>query len=97
MYISAVIKNRAGELITVRATAGGDAIAPLDAAARMKYALATNKLLASYMAKIRPYANKDHAILEVRTDNFMLIDRLSKGFEVHYVPMIPEEGEGDGE
>ena len=94
MYIAAVIRNRAGELINVRATAKCDIIFPLDMASKAVYALATNKLLASYLWQIKPYANKDHAIVRITTDNFMLMDRFSKNFETHYVPEGPE-GVGD--
>ncbi|MEM2057473.1 MAG: hypothetical protein QXQ64_02370 [Candidatus Bathyarchaeia archaeon] len=93
MYVTAVIKNRKGELITVKATAGCDVIFPMSIADRLKYALATNKLLAEFMAKIKPYANKDHAIVEVQTDNFIVMDRLSKEYQVHYIPEIEDGGE----
>ena len=92
MHITAVIKNRSGERITVKATAGCDIVFPMSIADRLKYAMATNKLLADFMVKIKPYANKDHAIEEIQTDNFIVMDRLSKEYHVHYIPEI-EEGE----
>lgn len=90
MYISAVIKNRADEKITVKASVSCDIVLPLSIIDRINYALATNRLLAAYALKIRPYANKDHAIVEIRTDNFMVLDKLSKEYEAHYVPEAGE-------
>lgn len=92
MYIAAVIKNRAEERVTVKATADCEIITPLSIADRLKYAFSTNKLLAEYMAKLKPYADKDHAIVEIRTDNFMVFNRFAKDYEVFYVP---DGGDGD--
>jgi hypothetical protein len=92
VHITAVIKNRKGERITVKATAGCDIVFPMSMADRLKYAMATNKLLAEFMVKIKPYANKEHSIEEIQTDNFIVMDRLSKDYQVHYIPDI-EEGE----
>lgn len=93
MYITAVIKNRDGKLITVKATTGCDIVFPMSVTDRLKYSFATNKLLAEFAAKIRPYANKNHAIVEVQTDNFIVMDRLSKEYNVRYIPEIEDGGE----
>ncbi len=92
MYIAAVIKDRADERVTVKATADCEILTPMSVTDRIQYALATNKLLAEYMAKIKPYADKDHAIVEIRTDNFMVFNRFAKDYEVFYVP---DGGDGD--
>lgn len=95
MHITAVIKNRNGEHIIVKATAGCDIAFPMSITDRLKYAVATNKLLIDFMRKIKPYANKDHTILEVQTDNFLVLDKFSKDYETHYVPDIPDGGDSD--
>ncbi|MBC7113225.1 MAG: hypothetical protein H5T34_04295 [Candidatus Methanomethyliales bacterium] len=86
MHITAIIKNRQGEKIAVKATANCDIIFPTDIASKMKYALYTNKLLADYMVKIKKYANKDHAIEQILTDNPILLNEFSKHYEAHFIP-----------
>lgn len=92
MYIEAIIKNRQGERFAVKATAGCEILVPLSMVDRINYAVATNRLLADYASKIRRYANKDHAIVEIHTDNFMVLDRLSKSYNAHYVPEVGVDG-----
>lgn len=38
------------------------------------------------MAKIREYANKDHAIEQILTDNPILLNEFSKRYETHFIP-----------
>lgn len=95
MYIAAVIKNRAGGRVTVKATAPCEILMPMSLADRIQYALATNKLLAEYMAKLKPYANKDHAIVEVRTDNFMVYNKFAKNYDTLFVAEDVTEGDSD--
>lgn len=92
MYIAAVIKNRAEERVTVKATADCEILTPLSVVDRLKYALATNKLLAEYMSKIRPYANADHAIVEIRTDNFTVFNKFARDYDTYYIPELGGDG-----
>lgn len=91
MYARAIIKNRSGEKFTVEARVNCDVIAPtniMDTGARLKYAFHTNKLLLAFYKKLRPYANKDHAIENIQTDNLYLLNKFAE--EGHSAEFMPD-------
>lgn len=87
MYIKAIIKDKQGKTFTVEAKNGCRIVIPRGVFEQAKYAYATNLILAQFYQKIKPYANENHAIVEIQTDNALLAQRLSnEGYRVNYLP-----------
>lgn len=97
MYARAIIKNRSGEKFTVEARVRCDIVAPtniMDTGTRLKYAFHTNKLLLAFYKKLKPYANKDHAIENIQTDNLYLLNKFTdEGYTAEFYPDLeaPED------
>lgn len=100
MYARAVIKKRNGEKFTVEARAKCDIVGPtniMDLGARVKYAFHTNRLLLDLYNKLKPYANQDHAIDSIQTDNLYLLNKFTdEGYRAEYLPDFEEEEEDEG-
>ncbi|MBC7120965.1 MAG: hypothetical protein H5T33_05255 [Candidatus Methanosuratus sp.] len=92
MYITAVIKDRQGNRQEITARIDAEILVPIGMANKIKYAIDTNRLLAEFYMKMRKFADKDHAIEEILTDNLIVFDKFgNKDYEVHYRPEVPRE------
>lgn len=91
MYVKATIKDRQNNIYEVEAENGFDCLHPLSYSEQLKHALATNSLLLSFSNRLRKYANKDHSIIKIETDNLTLFKKFSeKGHPVKYMPRVIE-------
>jgi len=92
MYVKAIIKDKDGNQFDVTATSKCDILAPVTKLEQLKYAAKTNALLAKFAWKLRKYANKDHAIVEIQTDNPILAQQFEKqGYTVKLEPNLKLE------
>lgn len=100
MYARAIIKNRNGEQFPVEARVKCDVVGPtniLDTGARLKHAFHSNRLLWEFYRKLSPYANENHAIVKIETDNLWLLNKLTdEGYTAEFLPEFEEE-EGEEE
>jgi len=94
MYIKAIVKDRTGKTFEVVAKNGCTIILPHGLFEQARFAYATNLLLAQFYQKIKPYANQDHAIEEITTDNTLVAEKLAKeGLKVSFMPLESEQVE----
>lgn len=66
MYVKAIIKNREGQTFSVDVEDNPKGTSKKDAI------VSTIKLSRKFQKAIKKYANKDHALVEIRTDNPLL-------------------------
>ena len=92
MYVKAIIKDKDGNQFDVTATCKCNILAPISISEHMAYGMATAVLLKRFMGKIRKYANKNHAIAEIQTDNPILAQQFEKqGYKVKLEPNLELE------
>lgn len=87
MYIKAVIKNKRGNLFEVHVKNECNIISPNGIIEQARYSVASAQLLANFYRKMRKYANENHAIEKIYTDNALIADKLQKeGVKVEFAP-----------
>jgi|GEM_PF-4591595 hypothetical protein len=92
MYIKAVVKDRTGKTFEVVAKNGCTIILPRGLFEQARFAYATNLLLGQFYQKIKPYANQNHAIVEITTDNALLTEKFAKeGYKTSFMPLESEQ------
>jgi hypothetical protein len=101
VYARAIIKKRSGEHFAVEAKVKCDIVGPtniLDTGARLKHAFHSNRLLWEFYRKVKPYANQDHALVRIETDNLWLLNKLAdEGYTAEFLPDFQDEGDEPGE
>lgn len=92
MFIKAIIKDREGKKVEVLSRVPCDSVGPtysLNFGERMKGAMASNALLLDFTRKAFKYANEDHAIEILYSDNFDILKKFgSEGIHTEYQPDI---------
>jgi len=92
MYIKALIKDKSGNVFEVHVKEGtGTPDPPQGFKEQMKFAVETAKLLGKFWKEARKYANQNHMIVQVNTDNPIIAKQLVKeGFNVVFEPDFEE-------
>ncbi len=86
MFIEIKIKNlQSGEIIPVKIENGCSTFLPNESMlSKIDFVKGTTDLLLKFGKAIRKYANKDHEILEIKTDNGFIAEQLMKrGYKVN--------------
>jgi len=92
MYINAIIKDKVNNReFTVKVKRECDIIVPNGKIEQMRYFLSTTSLLFDFYRKMKPYANQNHAIVEIKTDNPIIAEKLREnGQKVIFEPILEE-------
>ena len=78
MFIKALIADEQGNQRIIKVEDKCDVIVPNGFIEQMRFAIATTKLLSKFYNECKAYANPEHSIVSIETDNALIAKELQK-------------------